>query len=193
MSGTRLFSTQEGRTRFSGRIFKNFLPVGRKPTQRRSARRHLPSSLGIQGFFEQLERLEVNYSVLRWFDRLPNIDPGEDIDLLVADEHANLLHSSDNDHHAWEYVRSTMPEQEAALGDMIRQQHAQFASRGTAKRDLTRFGDRARIELIEFNGSPAIRKTFRLGNERFLKRELFVMQQLGPLRPEIPTVLDFIF
>ena len=110
---------------------------------------------------------------------------------LPTDEHANLLHSSDNDHHAWEYVRSTMPEQEAVLADLIRRQHAQFSSRGTVKRDLTRYGSRARIELIEFNGSPAIRKTFRPGNERFLKRELAVMQQLGPLRPEIPPLLDF--
>ena len=35
--------------------------------------------------FKQLEQEHVTYAVLRWFDDLPNLDPHEDIDMLVAD------------------------------------------------------------------------------------------------------------
>ncbi len=46
----------------------------------------LPHRLGVAGFFAKLDELDVRYAVLRWFESLPHIEPGEDIDLLVADE-----------------------------------------------------------------------------------------------------------
>ena len=49
-------------------------------------RRYIPAELGVEGFFEALNRLDVRYAVLRWFDQLPHIDEGEDIDLLFEDE-----------------------------------------------------------------------------------------------------------
>jgi hypothetical protein len=39
----------------------------------------------VPEFFGRLERRNVRYAVLRWFDTLPNVAPGEDIDLLVDD------------------------------------------------------------------------------------------------------------
>lgn len=40
----------------------------------------------VDSFFDELNRLGVRYAVLRWFDTLPVVEPGEDIDMLVADE-----------------------------------------------------------------------------------------------------------
>ena len=40
----------------------------------------------MQGFFERLQTQGVNYCVLRWFDDLPLVPVGEDLDLLVSDD-----------------------------------------------------------------------------------------------------------
>jgi len=54
----------------------------RKPA---SPRRHLPPRLGVDGFLRALDEQGCRYAVLRWFDALPALPPGEDLDLLVAD------------------------------------------------------------------------------------------------------------
>lgn len=43
-------------------------------------------SLRVEGLFEELNKKEVNYVVLRWFEKLPRIEEDEDIDLLICDE-----------------------------------------------------------------------------------------------------------
>jgi hypothetical protein len=50
------------------------------------ARRYLVPGLTLEQFFDELNTHDVRYVVLRWFETLPDVDPGEDIDLLVADE-----------------------------------------------------------------------------------------------------------
>jgi hypothetical protein len=49
----------------------------------RGVRRFIPHSLGISGFFEALEVAGLRYVVLRWFETLPDLPAGEDLDLLV--------------------------------------------------------------------------------------------------------------
>ncbi len=48
-------------------------------------RRFVPHTLGVEGFLRELSTRGIRHSVLRWFDDLPNVAPGEDIDLLVDD------------------------------------------------------------------------------------------------------------
>jgi hypothetical protein len=59
----------------------------------RGARRHLAPGLTLDEFFDVLARSSVEYVVLRWFDTLPHVAPGEDIDLLVADQDLELVWS----------------------------------------------------------------------------------------------------
>lgn len=49
-------------------------------------RRYIDSHLGIEGFFAALKQEDIKYCVLRWFETLPVVEDGEDIDILVADE-----------------------------------------------------------------------------------------------------------
>ncbi|SFP22607.1 hypothetical protein SAMN05660464_2586 [Geodermatophilus dictyosporus] len=58
---------------------------------REATRRHLRAGLSIDSFFDELNRRGVRYAVLRWFETLPDVDPGEDVDVLVADEDLPLL------------------------------------------------------------------------------------------------------
>jgi hypothetical protein len=54
--------------------------------RRDKPRRYLRPGLALDDFFAELERIGVRYAVLRWFDTLPAVAAGEDVDLLVADE-----------------------------------------------------------------------------------------------------------
>jgi hypothetical protein len=57
------------------------------PRRRRPvARRYLRAGLSLDQFFDLLNERGVRYVVLRWFETLPDVEPGEDIDLLVADQ-----------------------------------------------------------------------------------------------------------
>jgi predicted Ser/Thr protein kinase len=55
-------------------------------SSRRSPRRFLKTGTSPRDFFEDLEAAGCRYVVLRWFERLPDIEAGEDIDMLVHDE-----------------------------------------------------------------------------------------------------------
>ncbi|MEX1993082.1 MAG: hypothetical protein WD929_00355 [Steroidobacteraceae bacterium] len=50
------------------------------------ARRQLRLGLDWDDFFAALAGRGIRYAVLRWFESLPAVAPGEDVDLLIADE-----------------------------------------------------------------------------------------------------------
>lgn len=59
--------------------------VGRPRRRSLRARRFLQKGVSVDQFLSQLTSAGIRYAVLRWFDTLPEVAPGEDIDLLVAD------------------------------------------------------------------------------------------------------------
>ena len=89
-----LWHAVRGKLSYAGRVALGELPhrrwcfsfAARRPAQHRSARRYVPFAWGIAGFLHQLAQAQVRHVVLRWFETLPTLPPGEDLDLLVADE-----------------------------------------------------------------------------------------------------------
>jgi hypothetical protein len=63
--------------------------LGRPATHRR----FIDHSLGVCGFLNTLKERDVSYVVLRWFEELPEVAPGEDVDILVSDEDVETLTS----------------------------------------------------------------------------------------------------
>jgi hypothetical protein len=57
------------------------------------ARRYLSPDLTLPEFFARLEEHGVPYAVLRWFENLPEVEAGEDIDILIDDEHLDFVRS----------------------------------------------------------------------------------------------------
>ena len=57
----------------------------------RGKRRYIHPKLGVEGFFAALKENDIRYVVLRWFETLPHVEDGEDIDILVADEDIHRL------------------------------------------------------------------------------------------------------
>jgi hypothetical protein len=79
---------------------KALVPLGAKHTVRRilrrpsgNARRYLPKGVSVEQFLRGLTDAGVRYAVLRWFETLPAVGAGEDIDVLVADEDLPLVES----------------------------------------------------------------------------------------------------
>ncbi len=52
-------------------------------------RRYIHPKLGVEGFFNSVK--DLDYVVLRWFENLPHVDKGEDIDILVSDAHLDRI------------------------------------------------------------------------------------------------------
>ena len=57
----------------------------------RGKRRYIHPKLGVEGFFRELKKNDISYCVLRWFETLPLVEDGEDIDILVADKDIHHL------------------------------------------------------------------------------------------------------
>lgn len=56
-----------------------------------TARRYLRAGVTVDRFLSSLTEQGARYAVLRWFEGLPEVQPGEDIDLLVADADLPLV------------------------------------------------------------------------------------------------------
>lgn len=89
---------------------------------------------------------------------------------------------------AWDAVRLLFPDKEQAIRAKADHMRIAFATNGGI-RDLTREGRRAKVELIHFDGVPAIRKTYRTAALRYMDREIEVLERLGPTRAELPSLL----
>ncbi|MGB0757156.1 MAG: hypothetical protein ACPGO5_01745 [Patescibacteria group bacterium] len=68
-------------------VFKNVKPAIQKH------RYFVHPKVGVNGFLKQLQEKSVSYTALRWFDNLPDLAPGEDLDILVDDEHIAAFES----------------------------------------------------------------------------------------------------
>lgn len=57
-----------------------------QPVRPERPRRYLSEALGVTGLAAELSRGGRDPVVLRWFEELPRLEPGEDLDVLAADE-----------------------------------------------------------------------------------------------------------
>jgi hypothetical protein len=101
----------------------------------------------------------------------------------------NSLHSSDNSAAAWQMVRMLLPGDEMRLRALVGARRADFATEEEVIADLTRYGNRAKVEVIRHAGGLAVKKTFRPHALRFLWRELDLYDRFAAEREELLPVL----
>lgn len=94
-------------------------------------------------------------------------------------ESYNAIHSTDNSREAWRLVRQVLPEEAPIISDYAHSSSLAFHAQGVGVRDLTRYGNRARVDLIEWNGRPAVRKTFKPHCEAYCAREIAALEALS--------------
>ncbi|HEY0373740.1 MAG TPA: hypothetical protein VGC94_03035 [Amnibacterium sp.] len=58
-----------------------------------SARRFLKRGISVDDFFQRMNEAGVRYAALRWFETLPHVERGEDIDLLIGDDDLEFVAS----------------------------------------------------------------------------------------------------
>lgn len=108
---------------------------------------------------------------------------------LAIDKKTNCLHGCDDDEESWEYIEWLFPNKINELKDRQAKLEKSFSSSFKVTKSLTNNARRAKVELIEYYSSPAILKTFKLGKERFFKRELTAYQELSNKVDLISTAL----
>ena len=105
------------------------------------------------------------------------------------EEHCNVIHSSDNGHEAWDYIRMMMPAEETGIQVAVENLRTAFATDQPVLKLLTRYGRRAKVELINFKGQEAIKKTFKPLCESYRDREATALVVLSEQVDEIPPLL----
>ncbi len=105
-------------------------------------------------------------------------------------EHCNAIHSSDNAREAQDYLRVMLPEALAELPAQIEQLRGEFSTAEPVLANWTRAGRRAKIELVDWNGKLAVKKTFKPHQERFCQREVAALGALQPVVPQVPRLLE---
>ncbi len=58
---------------------------------RRDSLHFIPHQMGLTGLFRQFDEQSVRYVVLRWFEALPEIEPSQDVDMLIDDQCLNTV------------------------------------------------------------------------------------------------------
>ncbi len=105
-------------------------------------------------------------------------------------ERYSMLHSSDNTEEALEYLDEFFGEEKDTIIKKAEQLVREFKTKETVLADLVAVGKRAKIELICYDDNTAIKKTFKPGCEKYLKKELEILKRFSRLRPEIPPILE---
>ena len=109
---------------------------------------------------------------------------------LPPEKQCNTVHSSDNEREAWNYLEITFPHKLQKFERKIDLLRKNFETNYNVKQILTRFGRRAKVEVIEYDNQLAVKKTFKPGCEKFFQREAFVSQCFADDSSAIPTLLD---
>jgi len=76
------------------RLMDNAEPLkasSKKKFRKQKPRRYISPEVGVEGLFAKLNDAGIRYAALRWFDKLPVVDPGEDIDMLFEDDAMDRL------------------------------------------------------------------------------------------------------
>lgn len=107
---------------------------------------------------------------------------------LNFDEQFNPVHSTDTASQAWRLLRMIAPDAEAELRARTAERRRQFATPEAVVSSLTRFGNRAKVEVVRHQGRLAVKKTYRPGAERFLEREVACLEAFAD-RPEVPPLI----
>lgn len=108
---------------------------------------------------------------------------------LKKDQYSNMIHSSDNDSEAWEYVDIILPEKKDTIVAELKKMDECFKTDYPVLRDMSNNGKRAKVELIEYNGGKAVKKTFKPGCEMYFENELKVMTEFSKECSNLPTLL----
>ena len=108
---------------------------------------------------------------------------------LYPVEKNNLIHATDCESEAWDYIDVALPAQREAFLKQMADWRTQYQWPYPVVKQIDSPSSRARLAEIEFNGKPACIKQYRPGTEAFLQRELAFIDAMHDTSPLVPEVL----
>lgn len=106
-----------------------------------------------------------------------------------AFHHTNPIHSADDEHEAWLYIQHVLPSYLGKIREKVEGRRREYCTQYPVLHLYKSNRTRAKVEKIDFNGVPAVKKTFKPGNERFAEREAFVYENFSNKLSTIPPLL----
>ena len=109
---------------------------------------------------------------------------------LSKEERANPLHSADDEIEALDYISAVAPDLIQEIQTMVTDWDRAYRTHEKVIADVSEKKRRAKVEVIEYQGKRAVKKTYKAGKERFLEREKFVYGELSKECGFIPQLID---
>lgn len=109
---------------------------------------------------------------------------------LSKEERANPLHSADDEIEALDYIAAVAPDLLQDIETVITEWDEAYRTHEKVFADVSEKKRRAKVEVIEYGGKRAVKKTYKAGKERFLEREKFVYGELSEECEFIPKLID---
>lgn len=109
---------------------------------------------------------------------------------LSKEERANPLHSADDEIEALDYIAAVAPDLLQEIKNVVTEWDEAYRTREKVVADVSEKKRRAKVEVIEYKGKRAVKKTYKAGKERFLEREKFVYGELSKECEFIPKLID---
>ncbi|RNF39521.1 hypothetical protein [Planococcus salinus] len=109
---------------------------------------------------------------------------------LSKEERTNPIHSADDEIEAFDYITAVVPEVLGEVKETITKWDADYVTKERVIADISENKRRAKVEVIEYNGQKAVKKTYKADKERFLNREKYVYGELSKECEFIPKLLD---
>lgn len=110
--------------------------------------------------------------------------------VLLKEQRANPLHSADDEIEALDYIAAVAPDLVDEVKNVINSWDRAYRTQEKVIADVSEKKRRAKVEIIEYLGNKAVKKTYKAGKERFLEREKFVYGELSKECDFIPKLLD---
>ena len=109
--------------------------------------------------------------------------------LVSRKSHYNGVHSADNEHDAWFCISLLDDSYHEDIFSEVEKRRERYGTSWSVKKMLSRTNV-SKTELIKHEEGLAVKKTFRLGKERFFKRERLAFKKLSKELDFIPPLLE---
>ncbi len=109
---------------------------------------------------------------------------------LSKEERANPLHSADDEIEALDYISAVAPDLLQEVRSIVTEWDNAYRTHEKVIADVSEKKRRAKVEVIEYQGKKAVKKTYKAGKQRFLEREKFVYGELSKECEFIPKLID---
>lgn len=105
-------------------------------------------------------------------------------------EHANPVHTADDELEALDYAQTVAPEAAGALRAELDALRDAYATRFPVRALFSSNRRRAKVELIDFGGKPAVKKTFRPSARDYMRHEVGFIRSLNGECAWLPEILE---